>query len=132
MDDRDQTEPVITIDRNSHLPIRPLDPGFPIERQLAVDAAPVVLVNLFTLDAVEEPAFLQVWQDDAAFMRRQPNLPKLCNLAIKCAFPKGILTPRVRGEACRLPIFGDRLPASVSEGCGGWYLRRVVARPSVS
>jgi len=55
------------------LTIRPLDHAFPIERQLAVDAAPVVLVNLFTLDAADEPAFLKVWQDDAAFMQRQPG-----------------------------------------------------------
>jgi len=26
--------------------LRPLDPAFPIDRQLAVDATPVVLVNL--------------------------------------------------------------------------------------
>jgi heme-degrading monooxygenase HmoA len=53
--------------------MRPLDPAFPIERQLAVDAAPVVLVNVFTLDAADEQTFLEVWQDDAAFMKRQPG-----------------------------------------------------------
>jgi heme-degrading monooxygenase HmoA len=52
---------------------RPLDPAFPIQRQLAVETAPVVLVNVFTLDAADEQAFLQVWQDDAAFMKRQPG-----------------------------------------------------------
>jgi len=53
--------------------LRPMDPAFPIERQLAVDATPVVLVNLFTLDAQDEPGFLQTWQDDALFMKRQPG-----------------------------------------------------------
>jgi heme-degrading monooxygenase HmoA len=53
--------------------LRPLDPAFPIERQLTVDAAPVVLVNLFTLDKADEQTFLKVWQDDAAFMKRQPG-----------------------------------------------------------
>jgi heme-degrading monooxygenase HmoA len=53
--------------------LRPLDPAFPIQRQLAVDAAPVVLVNLFTLDKADEQTFLQIWQDDAAFMKRQPG-----------------------------------------------------------
>ena len=52
---------------------RPLDPSFPIERQLAVDASPVVLVNLFTLDNADEQAFLQAWQDDALFMKQQPG-----------------------------------------------------------
>ena len=40
--------------------LRPLDPAFPIDRQLAVDAVPVVLVNVFTLD-------------DALFMKQQPG-----------------------------------------------------------
>jgi heme-degrading monooxygenase HmoA len=53
--------------------LRPLDPAFPIERQLTVDAAPVVLVNLFTLDKADEQTFLKVWQDDAALMKRQPG-----------------------------------------------------------
>lgn len=53
--------------------LRPLDPAFPIERQLAVEAAPVVLVNVFTLAAEDEPAFLAAWEADAAFMKRQPG-----------------------------------------------------------
>src|ERR1700761_4605341 len=52
---------------------RPLDPAFPIERQLAVDAAAVVLVNLFTLDRADEDLFLEAWQSDAAVMKRQPG-----------------------------------------------------------
>ncbi len=39
--------------------LRPLDPNFPIERQLGIEAGPVVLVNLFTLDKADEPSFLQ-------------------------------------------------------------------------
>ncbi|TIW22311.1 MAG: antibiotic biosynthesis monooxygenase [Mesorhizobium sp.] len=53
--------------------LRPMDPAFPIERQLGVDASPVVLVNLFTLDKADEQTFLRVWQDDADFMKRQPG-----------------------------------------------------------
>ena len=55
----------------SHM--KPMDERLPIERQLAVDAAPVVLINLFTLDKADEQAFLKAWQDDAAFMKRQPG-----------------------------------------------------------
>ncbi len=39
--------------------LRPLDPAFPIDRQLAVDATAVVLVNLVTLDKADEPRFLE-------------------------------------------------------------------------
>ncbi|NTI70718.1 antibiotic biosynthesis monooxygenase [Agrobacterium rhizogenes] len=55
----------------SHM--RPMDPSFPIERQVAVDAAPVILVNVFTLDKQDEQIFLKAWQDDATFMKRQPG-----------------------------------------------------------
>jgi heme-degrading monooxygenase HmoA len=54
-------------------PLRPLDPAFPIERQLAVDAAPVVLVNVFTLELADEQTFLQAWHDDALCMKQQPG-----------------------------------------------------------
>ncbi|UWU72299.1 antibiotic biosynthesis monooxygenase [Bradyrhizobium sp. NC92] len=53
--------------------LRPLDPDCPIERQLGIDTGPVVLVNLFTLDKADEQSFLRIWQDDAAFMKRQPG-----------------------------------------------------------
>ena len=53
--------------------LRPLDPAFPIERQLAVEAGPVVLINVFTVDKADEQALLQAWQDDAEFMKQQPG-----------------------------------------------------------
>jgi heme-degrading monooxygenase HmoA len=53
--------------------LRPLDPAFPIERQITIDASAVVLVNVFTLDRAEEETFLRVWQDDARFMKQQPG-----------------------------------------------------------
>ena len=53
--------------------LKPLDPAFPIERQIGLDASPVVLVNVFTLDKADEEKFLRVWQDDASFMKRQPG-----------------------------------------------------------
>ena len=53
--------------------LRALDPAFPIDRQIAVDASSIVLVNVFTLDKADEQSFLQAWQDDAHFMKRQPG-----------------------------------------------------------
>jgi len=53
--------------------LRPLDPAFPIERQIAVDVSPVVLVNVFTLDKADEQTFLKVWRDDAVLMKQQPG-----------------------------------------------------------
>lgn len=53
--------------------LKPMDERFPIEQQLGVEAGPVVLVNLFSLDASDEPVFLAAWEDDAAVMKRQPG-----------------------------------------------------------
>ena len=53
--------------------LRPLDPAFPIERQITIDASPVALVNVFMLDKADEQAFLKAWQEDAAFMKHQPG-----------------------------------------------------------
>ncbi len=53
--------------------MRQLDPAFPIERQLAIDATPIVLVNVFTLDTADEQTFLHAWTDDAAFMKQRPG-----------------------------------------------------------
>ena len=53
--------------------LRPLDPAFPIDRQLSVSAAPVVLINLFTVKAQEVPALLKAWESDANWMKQQPG-----------------------------------------------------------
>lgn len=54
--------------------MKPLDPTFPIQQQLGLsDAGPVVLVNLFTLDADDEAAFLAAWAVDAAYMKARPG-----------------------------------------------------------
>jgi heme-degrading monooxygenase HmoA len=60
--------------RSSAMPLlRPLDPDFPIARQLEIDTGPIVLVNLFTLAKEDEPAFLKIWREDAGYMKRQPG-----------------------------------------------------------
>ncbi|WP_237212758.1 antibiotic biosynthesis monooxygenase family protein [Ruegeria lacuscaerulensis] len=50
-----------------------LDPEFPIERQLDIDAGPVVLVNLFTVDPVDQDALVEAWKSDAQWMKKQPG-----------------------------------------------------------
>jgi heme-degrading monooxygenase HmoA len=51
----------------------PLDPAFPIDRQLSVSAAPVVLVNLFSVEAQDVPALLKAWEAVANWMKKQPG-----------------------------------------------------------
>ena len=52
---------------------RPLDPNFPIERQLGIDAAPIVLVIAFTVDKADEEALLDAVQAQGTFMKQQPG-----------------------------------------------------------
>ena len=52
--------------------LRPLDPSFPIERQIAIEAGPVVLVNVVTLDKADEQTS-RLGRTTAAFMKRQPG-----------------------------------------------------------
>jgi heme-degrading monooxygenase HmoA len=53
--------------------LHPLDPAFPMDRQLAVAAAPVVLVNIFSVDAGDVDALLSAWERDALWMKQQPG-----------------------------------------------------------
>ena len=54
--------------------LRPLDPAFPIDRQLAVAASPVVLVNILAVDANEVDALLEAWAKDANWMKKQHGI----------------------------------------------------------
>ena len=53
------------------LSLRPLDPDFPIEKQLSAEATPVVLVNLFTVAESDIPALMAAWEKDANWMKQQ-------------------------------------------------------------
>ena len=55
------------------LQLRPMDTQVPIFNQLGEDLAPVILVNVFTVDAADVPALLKAWEDDANWMKQQPG-----------------------------------------------------------
>lgn len=50
----------------------PLDPAFPVSRQMDVDAGPIVLINLCTMAPEDEAAFLAAWTQDSLFMNANP------------------------------------------------------------
>ncbi|MBC3349931.1 antibiotic biosynthesis monooxygenase family protein [Pseudomonas syringae pv. tagetis] len=52
---------------------KPLDDKFPLERQLGIAAAPVVLINLFTLDYADEAGFLDAFKAAAEIITKQPG-----------------------------------------------------------
>lgn len=55
------------------LQLRPLDPAFPIERQLAEAQSPVILINVFTIAQKDIEALMVAWAHDANWMKRQPG-----------------------------------------------------------
>ena len=55
------------------LQLKPLDPIVPIQQQLGQTQAPVVLVNVFSVDAKDIDALLKAWENDANWMKRQPG-----------------------------------------------------------
>jgi len=98
--------------------LRPLDPAFPIERQIALEAEPVVLVNVFMVAAADEQTFLGAWQSDAAFMKEQPGFistqlhravgesPTYLNYAIwesTASFRAAFTHPRFRAALAHYP-----------------------------
>ena len=52
---------------------KPLDPEFPIQQQMSIDAGPVVLLNVFTVAPNEQKALVEAWRSDALWMKRQPG-----------------------------------------------------------
>lgn len=116
--------------------LRPLDPAFPIERQLALEASPVVLVNVFTLEKADEPAFLQAWHDDALFMKQQPGFLStqlhraLGDSPTYLNYARWESTAAFRG-AFMNPAFRTKLPAYPASAVGAPHLFQKVAVPGV-
>ena len=55
------------------LTLRPLDPIVPIEKQLGASVSPVILINVFIVDAEDVDALLAAWEHDANWMKQQPG-----------------------------------------------------------
>jgi heme-degrading monooxygenase HmoA len=55
------------------LTLKDLDPAVPIRQQLGEVQSPVILVNLFMVEAKDVAALLQAWEQDANWMKRQPG-----------------------------------------------------------
>ena len=55
------------------LTLKSLDTVMPINEQIGVDVAPVVLINLFQVDEADVPELLKAWEIDATWMKKQPG-----------------------------------------------------------
>jgi len=53
--------------------LREMDEHTTYREQLQEDGGPVVLINQFSVPPEDADRFLEVWADDAAFMKQQPG-----------------------------------------------------------
>ncbi|QTN21491.1 antibiotic biosynthesis monooxygenase [Rhizobacter sp. AJA081-3] len=53
------------------LQLKPLDSAVPIFQQLGTEQSPVILVNVFNVEAQDIPALLDAWAADANWMKQQ-------------------------------------------------------------
>jgi heme-degrading monooxygenase HmoA len=53
--------------------LREMDDHVKYMEQLRADDAPVVLINVFNVAPEDAEQFLEVWAEDAAYMKRQPG-----------------------------------------------------------
>ena len=116
--------------------LRPLDPAFPIERQLSTEASAVVLINLFTVDKIDEPALLTAWAHDAEFMKLQPGfISTQLHRAIgdSCAYLNYAIweTTAAFRAAFSHPEFQSRLSAYPSSAVAAPHLFQKIAVPGI-
>jgi heme-degrading monooxygenase HmoA len=95
--------------------------------QLQGDEGPVVLMNRFTLQPEDVERFLEVWAEDAAFMKRQPGFISTQlhrGTAGSTTFMNVAVweSARALGDAFRSPEFQAQV---------GRYPERAVASPHV-
>lgn len=116
--------------------LRPLNPAFPIERQLSTEASAVVLINLFTVDKIDEPALLTAWAHDAELMKLQPGfISTQLHRAIggSCAYLNYAVweTTAAFRAAFGHPEFQSRLSAYPSSAVAAPHLFQKIAVPGI-
>jgi heme-degrading monooxygenase HmoA len=107
--------------------LREMDQQISYMEQLQEDSGPVVLINQFNIAANDVGRFLEVWTEDAAFMKRQPGF-------ISTQLHRGIAgsttfmnvavweSARALGEAFSSPDFQEHV---------GRYPQSAIAAPHV-
>jgi heme-degrading monooxygenase HmoA len=105
-------------------------------QQLQEDSGPVVLINQFNVAREDAERFLEVWADDAGFMKQQPGF-------ISTQVHRGIAgsstfvnvavweSARALGEAFRSPEFQERAARYPDSAVAAPHLFEKVAVPGI-
>jgi len=124
--------------------LREMDDHVSYAQQLHHDDGPVVLINQFTLAPGDAGLLLEVWADDAAFMKQQPGFiatqlhrgtagsttfNQRGRLGIGPGAGPGVRLAGVPGPRRALPRQHRRRAARVHQGRRAGYLRGLKVRP---
>ena len=116
--------------------LREMDERTSYMQQLQQDAGPIVLINQFNVAPDDVETFLDVWAEDAAFMKRQPGF-------ISTQLHRGIAgsttfvnvavweSARALGEAFRSPEFQQSVARYPETAIAAPHVFEKVAVPSI-
>jgi heme-degrading monooxygenase HmoA len=105
-------------------------------RQLQEDGGPVVLINQFNVAPEDTERFLEVWTDDASFMKRQPGFISTQlhrGTAGSTTFVNVAVweSARALGEAFRSPEFQERAVRYPDSAVAAPHVFEKVAVPGI-
>jgi heme-degrading monooxygenase HmoA len=116
--------------------LRELDEHITYPQQLQEDDGPVVLINQFNVAPEDAERFMEVWADDASFMKRQPGF-------ISAQLHRGTAgnstfmnvaeweSARALGEAFGSPEFRERAARYPDSAVAAPHVFRKVAVPGI-
>ena len=116
--------------------LREMDPQVTYREQLGAATGPVVLINQFNVAPDEADRLLEVWADDAAFMKQQPGF-------ISTQLHRGIAgsstfvnvavweSARALGAAFGSPEFQERAARYPESAVASPHLFETVAVPGI-
>jgi heme-degrading monooxygenase HmoA len=116
--------------------LREMDERVTYVQQLQEDAGPVVLINEFNVPPDDIERFLEVWADDAAFMKRQPGFISTQlhrGTAGSTTFVNVAVweSARALGEAFRSPEFQERAARYPGDAIAAPHVFKKVAVPGI-
>jgi heme-degrading monooxygenase HmoA len=116
--------------------LREMDEHVSYLRQLHDDDGPIVLINEFNVPPADTDRFLQVWADDAAFMKHQPGFISTQlhrGTAGSSTFVNVAVweSARALGEAFRSPDFQSRAAHYPQGAVAAPHVFKKVAVPGI-
>ena len=116
--------------------LREMDEQVTYIQQLQEDGGPVVLMNQFNVAPEDAERFLEVWADDAAFMKRQPGFISTQlhrGTAGSATFMNVAVweSARALGEAFRSPEFQQRAARYPDDAVAAPHVFEKIAVPGI-